>query len=55
MEVPRLGVESEFWPTPQPQQCGNQAASMTYTTAQGNAGSLTIEQGEGSNPHPHEY
>ena len=28
-------------PTPQPQQCGMRAASVTYTTAHGNAGSLT--------------
>ena len=43
MEVPRLGVESELWlwPTAQPQQHGIQAASATYTTAYGNARSLT--------------
>ena len=29
------------WPTPQPQQHGIQATSVTYTTAHGNAGSLT--------------
>jgi len=42
MEVPSLGGESELscQPTPQPQQCNIQAASVTYTTAQGNAGSL---------------
>ena len=28
------------WPTPQPQHLGIQAASATYTTVQGNAGSL---------------
>ena len=28
-------------PTPEPQQCCNWAASVTYTTAHGNAGSLT--------------
>ena len=28
-------------PTPQPQQCGIWAPSATYTTAHGNAGSLT--------------
>ena len=28
-------------PTPEPQQCGIQAASATYTTAHGNTGSLT--------------
>ena len=50
MEVPRLGVESEL---------------QAYTTAtatqdpslvcelHGNAKSLTHEQGQGSNPHPH--
>ena len=29
------------WPTPQLQQCGIQAASVTYTIACGTAGSLT--------------
>ena len=29
------------WPTPQPQQHQTQATSATYTTAHGNAGSLT--------------
>ena len=29
------------WPTPQPQQCRIRAESVTYTTAHGNAGSLT--------------
>ena len=46
MEVPRLGVKSEHqsyscWPIPQPQQCGIQAKSATYTIAHSNAGSLT--------------
>ena len=43
IRVPRLGVKSELscWPTPQPQQCGNPAASVTYNTAHGNARSLT--------------
>ena len=43
MEVPRLGVESELccWPTPEPQQRGIWATSVTYTPAQGNARSLT--------------
>ena len=43
MEVPRLGVKSELFcqPTPQPQQRQIQAASVTYTTAHDNAGSLT--------------
>ena len=43
LEVPRLGVESELYgrPMPKPQQCGIQAASVTYTTAHGNAESLT--------------
>ena len=41
MEVPRLGSNWSYScrPTPQPQQCQIQAASATYTTAQGNAGS----------------
>ena len=29
------------WPTPEPQQCQIQAASVNYTTAHGNAGFLT--------------
>ena len=43
MEVPRLGSNWSCspWPTPQPQQHGIWAASMTYTTAHGNAGPLT--------------
>ena len=42
-EVPRLGVESSYscQPTPQPPECRIQAASVTYTTAHSNAGSLT--------------
>ena len=42
-EVPRLGVESSccFWPMPQTQQFEIRAASATYTTAHGNARSLT--------------
>ena len=32
-------------PTPGPQQCGIWAASVTYTTAQGNSGSLTHRAG----------
>ena len=42
MEVPRLGVQSELQlrPIPQPQQRRTRAATSTYTTAQGNAGSL---------------
>ena len=43
MEGPRLGVESELQlrPMPQPQPLQIQALSVTYTPAQGNAGSLT--------------
>ena len=43
MKVPRLGVESSCncRPTPQPQPCGIWAASATYITTHGNAGSLT--------------
>ena len=37
----------------QPQQCQIRAASFTYTTAHGNAGFLTHERGQGSNPQPH--
>ena len=51
-EVPRLGVDSELqlWPMPQPQQCGIQAGSVTYTAAHHNTGSLTPEQCLGSSP-----
>ena len=40
----RLGVELELQgpATPQPQQCIICAASVTYTTAHGNARSLTL-------------
>ena len=45
MEIPRLGVQSELvglWlDTPQPQRCRIWAMSATYTTAHGNAASLT--------------
>ena len=43
VEILRLGVKSELQlkATPQPQQPWIQATSVTYTTAQGNAGSLT--------------
>ena len=43
MVVPRLGSNQSCscWPTPQPQQCGIQATSATYTIAHGNARSLT--------------
>ena len=42
MEVPRLGVKSELQlrPMPQPQQHRIWAASVTYTKAHGNTGSL---------------
>ena len=43
MEVPRLGANQSWsrWPTPQPQPCQIRAASVTYTTAHANTGSLT--------------
>ena len=43
LEVTRLGVKLSYscHPTPQPQQRGIRATSVTYTTAHGNAGSLT--------------
>ena len=40
-------------PQPQPQQCRIQDVSVTYTPAQGNAGSLSPDRGQGSNPQPH--
>ena len=50
MEVPRLGVYSRHWPTPQPQPCQIQATSVTYTIAHGNAWSLTHWAGPGIEP-----
>ena len=43
MEVPEPGVELELQlrPLPQPEQHGIRATSLSYTTAWGNAGSLT--------------
>ena len=41
MEVPRSNGSRSCWPTPQSQQCRIRAGSSTYTTAWGNAGSLT--------------
>ena len=43
MEKPRQGLNQScsFRPTPQPQQWGIWATFVTYTTAQGNTGSLT--------------
>ena len=60
MEVLRLGVELELplGPMPQPHQHQMRAASVTYTTACINTGSLThwpTERGQGLNPHPHGY
>ena len=51
MEVPSLGVElsCSCQPMPQSQQCGIQAASVTYSTGHGEA------RGQGSNPYPHGY
>ena len=41
--IPRLGVNQSCtcWPMPQPQKCRMGAVSVNYTTANGNAGSLT--------------
>ena len=54
-EVPGQESNRNYSPQPtlQPQQCQILAASVTYTTAHGNARSLPTEQGQGSNPHPH--
>ena len=41
MVVPRLGSNWSYQPTPEPPQCQIQAASVTYTTADGNTESLT--------------
>ena len=40
-------------PMPEPQQRRIRAASATYTTAHGNAGSELTEQGQGLNPQRH--
>ena len=48
-----IGRSCSLRPTPEPQQLGIRAMSATYTTAHGNAGSLTTEQGQGSNLRPH--
>ena len=53
MEVFRLGGSNwscSCQPTAQPQQCGIQATSVTYTTAHGNAWSLTYWVGPGIEP-----
>ena len=52
MEIPRLGVELSCTcqPTPQTQRRRMQAPSATYTTAQGNAGSLTLWARPGIEP-----
>ena len=52
MEVPRLGVNWSYscQPTPQPQQRRIRAASVTYTTAQGNTRSLTHSARPGMEP-----
>lgn len=52
MEVPSPGVESELQlpPTPLPQHRRIQAASVTYTTAQGTADPLTHGIGSGIEP-----
>ena len=58
MEVHRLGVRLELQlaeAMPQPQQPSIQAASVTYTTAQGHAGYLIYCARPQSNPHPHGY
>ena len=52
MGVPRLEVQLQ--PTSGPQQCKIQATSGTYTTAHGNAGSLThLARFQGLNLKPH--
>ena len=52
MELPRLGVKSELrcQPASEPQQRQIRAVTATYTTAHGNAGSLTQWD---SNPKSH--
>ena len=57
MEAPKLGSNwsCSCWPTPQPQQCGIQATSLTYTTAQAAPDSWPTKRCQGSNPHPDRY
>jgi len=55
MDVPRLGVESELQLMSQPQQCQIRAASMTCTTAHGNARSFTHWARPGIKLIPHAY
>ena len=52
MEVPSQGPNwnCSCWPTPQPQKRGIRAASVTYTTAHGNVGSLTQRVRPGIEP-----
>ena len=45
-----LNGSCSCWPTPQPQQLGIQALSVTYTTAHGNARSLTHSVRPGIKP-----
>ena len=54
MEVPRLGSNRTCSRqlTPQPQQCGIRVASAGYTTAHGNARSLTHWARPGIKPSP---
>ena len=50
MEVPRLGVELELQPTPQPQKLQILAVAAIYTMAHGNARSLTHSAVPGIEP-----
>ena len=52
LEVPRLGSNRSCscWHTPQPQQFGIRALSVTYTTGHGNARSLTHRARPGIKP-----
>ena len=52
MEVSRLGSKRSYscQPTPQPQQCGSWAMSMSYITAHGNARSPTYWARPGIKP-----
>ena len=52
---PARGSELQLPPTQQPQQHRTQPASVSQTAACGNNGTITTEQGQGSNSHPHEH
>ena len=57
IEIPRLGLNESYHcqHTPQPQQCGIWATSLTYTTALAMPDPWPNERGQGSKLHLHGY